>query len=337
MGGEPTYDPLVSAVRRQAGRAGRSGRAGEAGDAGGDGGGVPGTLRPPSSGRALVLIPQEGPLLTVWPGQPLPAVPAGGYQAVLTLDVDEHALVLPVQLPCAEPGVVFHRRVELLCRVADPALVVGHGIRDVGSVVYGPVRDALSAVARRYGPGQAAEADAAMEAALRDVAGDAAVRVRCARLGADRGEARASGPGGPLGAGAGAGAGTGPGPISGAAGAGLAGSPEVLGVPGAGAAGSPEVLGGPRAGAGRVLRGEVTGRRDAGARGEGRKVSRVRGSGVGGGPGAAGAGAVSGAGAGAAGAAASGAGAVPAPPAEGVRRSRVRGARREGGKGEGAS
>jgi len=320
MGGEPTYDPLVGAVRRQAGR---SGRAGEAGDAGGDGGGVPGTLRPPSSGRALVLIPQEGPLLTVWPGQPLPAVLAGGYQAVLTLDVDEHVLVLPVQLPCAEPGAVFHRRVELLCRVADPALVVGHGIRDVGSVVYGPVRDALSAVARRYGPGQAAEADAAMEAALRDVAGDAAVRVRCARLGADRGEARASGPGGPLGAGAGAGAGTGPGAISCAAGAGSAGSPEVLGAPGAGA--------------GRVLRGEVTGRRDAWAGGDGRKVSRVRGSGVGGGPGAAGAGAVSGAGAGAAGAAASGAGAVPAPPAEGVRRSRVRGARREGGKGEGAS
>jgi hypothetical protein len=290
MGGEPTYDPLVGAVRRAAGRAG---------------GGMPGALRPPPPGQALVLIPDDGALATVWPGQPLPAVPPGGYQAVLTLDVDEHLLVLPVQLPSAEPGAVFHRRVALLCRVADPALVVGHGIRDVGSVVYGPVRDALSAVARRYGPAQAAEADAAMEAVLRDVAGDAAVRVRDARL-----------EGGPAG-------------------------------PGAGAGRTPEATG---EGAGRVLRGEVMARRDgdpeggragdghgsghgSGAGGERRKVSRVRGSGLGGAVPSGGSGA--GAGAGASAGAVGGPGPGSAAPADGVRRSRVRGARRGGSSGDG--
>lgn len=131
MAGRPTYDPMVGSQWRTPG-------------------GPQPPLWAPPPGRALVLVPGDGPLLTVWPGQPLPAATPAPYQAAFLLDTAEHELTLPLHLPCAEPGFALPREVTLLCRVADPALVVAHGIRDVGSALYGPLRDALTAVTRAH-------------------------------------------------------------------------------------------------------------------------------------------------------------------------------------------
>ncbi|MEC3994945.1 hypothetical protein VSR01_15980 [Actinacidiphila sp. DG2A-62] len=122
-------------------------------------------------GTALVLVPEDGPLRTVRRGELVPE--SGAWQAVFTVDVTEHRLVLPVRLAD------HHVRVVVRCRVADPALIVARGVRDVGSVLYGQVRDlvaaAVAGAAGRYAAG------AAVDAALEGLTGDAAVRVRDAR------------------------------------------------------------------------------------------------------------------------------------------------------------
>lgn len=164
MGGRPTYDPMVGSQWRA------------------PGGGPHPPLWPPPPGRALVLVPDSGPFVTVWPEQPLPASTLAAYQAAFVLDVTEHVLTLPFHLPCADAGLAFSREVVLLCRVADPALVVANGVRDVGSAVYGPVRDALAAVTCRHRAAAVAAADDAVARALADLTGDAAIRLRDAAL-----------------------------------------------------------------------------------------------------------------------------------------------------------
>jgi len=97
---------------------------------------------------------------------------------VFTVDTAEHRLVLPAELPSREAGFAFRCRVTLLCRVAEPALVVAGGIRDIGATVHGPTRELLCAVAARYGAApQPDEVEAALNRALRDLTGDAAIRL----------------------------------------------------------------------------------------------------------------------------------------------------------------
>jgi hypothetical protein len=156
-----TYDPVVGARSRL--------------------GAVAAPPRTPPPGRALVLVPDHGPPLTVLPGEPVPDGGPGGFRGVFQVDTTEHRLVLPVQLPGRQADFLFHCGVVLLCRVADPAQVVARGIRDIGSTVYGPVRDLLRPVARDYGAGQFREAEAALNAALRGFTGDGVVVLRDAR------------------------------------------------------------------------------------------------------------------------------------------------------------
>jgi hypothetical protein len=129
-----------------------------------------GPWEPPPRGRALVLVPGEGVLVTVRAGE---RVPPGAWQGVFTVDVSEHRLVMPVRLS----GLSV--RVILRCRVADPALVVALGVRDVGSVLYGEVRALVTAAATSAAGAYAAQG--AVDRALQGLTGDAAVRVRDAR------------------------------------------------------------------------------------------------------------------------------------------------------------
>ncbi|MGV9909176.1 hypothetical protein [Streptomyces tendae] len=147
----------------------------------------PGPVRTPPPGRALVLVPDAGPMRTVGPGEPVPELRAGVYRRMFLVDTTEHRLVLELR-----PGVrgvrrargastPFHCRVELMCRVADPGGVVARGIRDMSAVWEGPLRERLRDVSRGYGAGPPRAVQDALNAALRDFTGDADVRLHGAR------------------------------------------------------------------------------------------------------------------------------------------------------------
>ncbi|MEK8170927.1 hypothetical protein NKH77_19225 [Streptomyces sp. M19] len=88
-------------------------------------------LRPPPPGRALVLVPDAGPALTVWPGERVPDAVFGVYQGMFTVDTTEHRLVLPSNSPAAT---------RLLLPLPDHAGLPGR-------------RPGAGGVARRPGPG----------------------------------------------------------------------------------------------------------------------------------------------------------------------------------------
>ncbi|MFD5360841.1 hypothetical protein ACFWJ2_15870 [Streptomyces tendae] len=147
----------------------------------------PDPVRTPPPGRALVLVPDAGPMRTVGPGEPVPELRAGVYRRMFLVDTTEHRLVLELR-----PGVrgarrargasaPLHCRVELMCRVADPGGVVARGIRDMSAVWEGPLRERLRDVSRGYGAGPPRAVQDALNAALRDFTGDADVRLYGAR------------------------------------------------------------------------------------------------------------------------------------------------------------
>ncbi|MET9829664.1 hypothetical protein ABZ078_10170 [Streptomyces sp. NPDC006385] len=139
-------------------------------------------LRTPPPGRALVLVPDAGPALTVRPGERVPDARYGVYQGMFLVDTTEHRLLLDLRLAGRDAADSFHCRVELMCQVTDPAVVVARGIRDMSAAWYGPVHEHLRNVSRGYDAGQLREAEAALNAALRDVTGDPAVRLYGARV-----------------------------------------------------------------------------------------------------------------------------------------------------------
>lgn len=141
-----------------------------------------GPLPPPPPGRALVLVPERGPAVTVRPGESVPDARLGVYRSTVLVDTAEHRLLLPLQLPCAERGFTFRCRVTVLCAVADPAGVVARGIRDIGSTVYGPVRELLGTAAGSYRAAQAREAEAALNSALHGFTCGPLVRLREAHV-----------------------------------------------------------------------------------------------------------------------------------------------------------
>ncbi|MEU5051588.1 hypothetical protein [Streptomyces sp. NPDC021096] len=135
-------------------------------------------LRPPDPGRALVLVRDSGPSLTIRSGEEIPSSRFGVYRSVFTVDLAEHRLVLDIPLLSRDPTFSFRSRVELVCRVADPAKVVSRGIRDMSGALYGFLRKTLRAVARDYDIAQFHEAEQALGAALSGFTGDDAIRLR---------------------------------------------------------------------------------------------------------------------------------------------------------------
>ncbi|MFH8242105.1 hypothetical protein [Streptomyces sp. NPDC018321] len=135
-------------------------------------------LRPPTPGRALVLVRDSGPSLTIRSGEEIPSSRFGVYSTVFTVDMTEHRLVLDIPLLSHDPTFSFRSRVDLVCRVADPAKVVARGIRDMSGALYGYLRKALRTVARDYDIAEFHEAEMALNASLAGFGGDDAVRLR---------------------------------------------------------------------------------------------------------------------------------------------------------------
>ncbi|MYW64131.1 hypothetical protein GTY65_08595 [Streptomyces sp. SID8379] len=135
-------------------------------------------LRPPDPGRALVLVRDSGPSLTVRSGEEIPSARYGGYRSVFTVDLAEHRLVLDIDLLSRDPTFSFRSRVDLICKVADPAKVVARGIRDMSGALYAHLRRTLREVARDYDIAEFHEAEQALNTALAVFTGDDAIRLR---------------------------------------------------------------------------------------------------------------------------------------------------------------
>lgn len=135
-------------------------------------------LRPPAPGRALVLVPGSGPSLTIRSGEEIPSARFGSYRSVFTVDMTEHRLILDIPLLSRDPTFSFRSRVDLVCRVADPAQVVARGIRDMSGALYGYLRKQLQSVARDYDIAEFHETEMALNAALAPFSGDDAIRLR---------------------------------------------------------------------------------------------------------------------------------------------------------------
>ncbi|MGW3208825.1 hypothetical protein [Streptomyces sp. NPDC001135] len=135
-------------------------------------------LRPPAPGRALVLVRDNGPSLTIRSGEEIPSARFGSYRSVFTVDMTEHRLILDIPLLSRDPTFSFRSRVDLVCRVADPAQVVARGIRDMSGALYGYLRKLLQSVARDYDISEFHQTEMALNAALAGFSGDDAIRLR---------------------------------------------------------------------------------------------------------------------------------------------------------------
>ncbi|MGX1472953.1 UNVERIFIED_CONTAM: hypothetical protein RKD50_001761 [Streptomyces canus] len=135
-------------------------------------------LRPPVPGRALVLVRESGPSLTIRSGEEIRSSRFGAYRSVFTVDMTEHRLILDIPLLSRDATFSFRSRVDLVCRVADPAEVVSRGIRDMSGALYGYLRKTLRSVARDYDIAEFHEAEMALNAALAGFSGDDAIRLR---------------------------------------------------------------------------------------------------------------------------------------------------------------
>ncbi|MCS0600716.1 hypothetical protein NX794_05650 [Streptomyces sp. LP11] len=135
-------------------------------------------LRPPAPGRALVLVRDSGPSLTIRSGEEIPSSRFGSYRRVFTVDMTEHRLVLDIPLLSRDPTFSFRSRVDLVCRVADPAEVVARGIRDMSGALYGYLRRTLQSVARNHDIAEFHDTEIALNAALVGFGGDDAIRLR---------------------------------------------------------------------------------------------------------------------------------------------------------------
>ncbi|MEU9097822.1 hypothetical protein [Streptomyces sp. NPDC048361] len=135
-------------------------------------------VRPPDPGRALVLVRDSGPSLTVRSGEEIPSSRFGAYSGMYTIDMAEHRLLLDIPLLSRDPTFSFRSRVDLVCRVADPAKVVSRGIRDMSGALYGYLRKSLRSVARDYDIAEFHQAEQALNAALAGFTGDDAIRLR---------------------------------------------------------------------------------------------------------------------------------------------------------------
>ncbi|MEU0523628.1 hypothetical protein [Streptomyces niveus] len=139
-------------------------------------------LRPPEPGRCLVLVRDSGPSLTIRSGEEIPSSRFGTYRSVFTVDMTEHRLILDISLLSRDPTFSFRSRVDLVCRVADPAKVVSRGIRDMSGALYGFLRNTLRGVARDYDIAEFHETEQALNAVVSGYTGDDAVHLRNIRV-----------------------------------------------------------------------------------------------------------------------------------------------------------
>lgn len=135
-------------------------------------------LRPPTPGRALILVPKEGHAVTIRPGEEIPGAWLGTYHKAITVDTTEHRLVLSVPLLSRDATFAFQSRVTLTCSVSDPAEVVARGIRDMSGALFDHIKQMLRSVSRDYDIAEFHDAEAALNRAVRDFDGDSAVRLR---------------------------------------------------------------------------------------------------------------------------------------------------------------
>lgn len=135
-------------------------------------------VRPPQPGRALVLVRDSGPSLTIRSGEEIPSSRFGAYSGMYTVDMTEHRLVLDIPLLSRDPTFSFRSRVDLVCRVADPAQVVSRGIRDMSATLFDYLRKTLREVARDYDIADFHQAERALNGTVAGFTGDDAVRLR---------------------------------------------------------------------------------------------------------------------------------------------------------------
>ncbi|MFE2559256.1 hypothetical protein ACFXGT_25150 [Streptomyces sp. NPDC059352] len=135
-------------------------------------------VRPPEPGRALVLVRDSGPSLTIRSGEEIPSSRFGSYHRMFTVDMTEHRLVLDIPLLSRDHTFSFRSRVDLVCRVADPAQVVSRGIRDMSGALFGYLRKTLREVSREYDIAEFHDAERALNSAVAGFTGDDAIRLR---------------------------------------------------------------------------------------------------------------------------------------------------------------
>jgi len=135
-------------------------------------------LRAPQPGRALVLVPHNGPPRTVHYGEAIPNARYGTYRYAFVVDVTEHRLLLEIPLLSRDPSFGFQGSVGLVCRVDDAAEVVGRGIHNVAEAIKDHIKRMLRQVSRDYDIKQFHEAEHALNTAVRDFTGDSAIRLR---------------------------------------------------------------------------------------------------------------------------------------------------------------
>lgn len=135
-------------------------------------------VRPPEPGRALVLVRDSGPSLTIRSGEEIPSSRFGAYSGMFTVDMSEHRLVLDIPLLSRDHTFSFRSRVDLVCRVADPAQVVSRGIRDMSATLFGYFRQMLRETSRDYDIAEFHQAERALNARVAGFTGDDAIRLR---------------------------------------------------------------------------------------------------------------------------------------------------------------
>jgi hypothetical protein len=135
------------------------------------------SLAAPRLGVALVLVSDRGELLAIPGGSPVPAVRFGNYRTAYYIDTAEHHLALNVQLPSADPGFAFQANLTYRCRVNDPAAVARRQIHDIGALVNPCLIAAMRTASRRLDIAESADAEEAIQRALRSVSCDPAVEV----------------------------------------------------------------------------------------------------------------------------------------------------------------
>ncbi|MET9542995.1 hypothetical protein ABZY16_36790 [Streptomyces sp. NPDC006553] len=159
MGEQQTYDPVLSYEELPKWR-------------------LTSPVRPPQPGRALVLVRASGPSLTIRTGEEIPSSRFGAYSGMFTVDLTEHRLVLDIPLLSRDHTFSFRSRVDLVCRVADPAQVVARGIRDMSETLFDYLRKTLREVSREYDIARFHQAEEALNVTVAGFTGDDAVRLR---------------------------------------------------------------------------------------------------------------------------------------------------------------
>lgn len=106
------------------------------------------TIRSAGIGVAVVFDRLAGPPMVMWPGGGAPTERIGKLRRAFRVDIANRALSLVDRAPTKDPAFPFSVKVEFVCRVQDPLVIVSDGIRDMTAAV----RPSLTAIIRRITP-----------------------------------------------------------------------------------------------------------------------------------------------------------------------------------------